>query len=86
MDPIFHACFVRDRFRCRHCNNSNNLHPHHIVYRSHGGKDELNNLVTLCSFCHLEGVHKKKLILEVLQVLENDVIVRFTRVGKWKPC
>lgn len=43
------------------------------------------NLITLCSSCHIDGVHGGKLLLEVLEVLENDVVVKFTRVGKWKP-
>ena len=53
--------------------------------RSHGGKDELNNLITLCPCCHLEGVHRVNLLIEVIEVLENDLIVKFTRKGNWKP-
>jgi 5-methylcytosine-specific restriction endonuclease McrA len=29
---------------------------HHIVHRSQGGSDELDNLVTLCRYCH-DRVH-----------------------------
>lgn len=85
MLPIYRSCFIRDGWKCRFCNNRNGIHPHHIILKSHGGLDKLNNLITLCAFCHLEGIHKKKLLLEVLQILENDVVVRFTRKGKWKP-
>ena len=28
------------------------MHAHHIIYRSQGGADTLDNLVTLCEFCH----------------------------------
>jgi 5-methylcytosine-specific restriction endonuclease McrA len=31
--------------------------PHHLVFRSKGGGDELENLVSLCTWCHLFGVH-----------------------------
>jgi hypothetical protein len=34
-----------------------NLHDHHIVFRSAGGSDDLDNRVTLCAFHHLRGVH-----------------------------
>jgi hypothetical protein len=32
-------------------------HAHHVEFRSHGGGDELENLVAMCSFHHLRGVH-----------------------------
>jgi hypothetical protein len=85
MQPIYQRCFARDGWKCRHCQDRNGIHPHHVVYRSHQGPDALNNLITLCACCHLEGIHGGKLKLEVIEVLENDVIVKFTRVGKWKP-
>ena len=31
--------------------------PHHIVKRSQGGSDGRSNVVTLCTECHLNGVH-----------------------------
>lgn len=77
--------FVRDNWKCRHCRDRNALHPHHVVYQSHGGPDSMNNLVTLCNQCHIDGVHGGKLLVEVTQVLENDLVVKFHRVGKWKP-
>jgi len=44
----------RDRYRCRApgCGNSRFLEVHHIKPRSRGGKNTLDNLVTLCSGCH----------------------------------
>jgi hypothetical protein len=32
-------------------------HAHHVVYRAQGGGDERENLVTLCAYHHLRGVH-----------------------------
>jgi hypothetical protein len=33
------------------------LHVHHVTFRSHGGGDEPENLVSLCPTHHLHGVH-----------------------------
>jgi 5-methylcytosine-specific restriction endonuclease McrA len=33
-------------------------HAHHVLYRSHGGGDEPENLVALCAAHHLHGVHR----------------------------
>jgi len=34
---------------------------HHLTYRSHGGGDDGENLISLCSFCHLDGEHGGRL-------------------------
>jgi hypothetical protein len=31
--------------------------PHHLKFRSQGGGEEDENLVALCAWCHLEGIH-----------------------------
>lgn len=51
----------RDNYTCRQCrkNANSELHVHHIVFRSNGGTDTKNNLVTLCKLCH-DKLHKKK--------------------------
>ena len=82
---ITDALYKRDGWKCRHCKSRNGLHPHHVVFQSHGGKDELNNLLTLCAECHLIGVHGGKLRIEVIAILENDLLVRFVRVNRWMP-
>jgi hypothetical protein len=38
-----------------------NLHDHHIRFRSAQGSDEPDNRVTLCAFHHLRGVHAARL-------------------------
>lgn len=50
--------YVRDRWRCQSpvC-TSRNVTPHHVVFRSRGGGEERENLVSLCEKCHLELVH-----------------------------
>lgn len=47
----------RDFNCCCLCSNTNYLHVHHIVTRGAGGKNEYNNLVTLCPKCHTEKAH-----------------------------
>jgi len=50
----------RDRYTCQKCRKNKEglvLHVHHIVFRSHGGTNAPNNLVTLCAPCH-DQVHK----------------------------
>ena len=51
----------RDNYTCQQCkkNADSELHIHHIVFRSNGGTDTKNNLVTLCKPCH-DKLHKKK--------------------------
>jgi predicted restriction endonuclease len=46
----------RDGWRCQTCGRSENLHVHHMVFRSQLGDDVEENLITLCSNCH-QKVH-----------------------------
>jgi hypothetical protein len=39
------------------CTSLQNLHDHHVRFRSAGGGDALDNRITLCAFHHLRGVH-----------------------------
>lgn len=53
----------RDGHKCQNPNCQNKQkHPilvlHHIVYRSDGGSDSPNNLITLCTQCHTPKNHK----------------------------
>jgi 5-methylcytosine-specific restriction endonuclease McrA len=49
----------RDNWRCQFCGTQSNLQVHHIVYRSHGGPDSEDNLITPCVTCH-EQIHLGK--------------------------
>ncbi len=45
----------RDKYKCQCCKGKSKdtrLEVHHIVFRSQGGSDEAENLITLCSKCH----------------------------------
>lgn len=45
---------ARDGYRCQQCGSSGPLCVHHVVYRSDGGSDDLDNLATLCVECHTD--------------------------------
>ena len=42
----------RDNYKCLLCGNYTTAPPHHIIYKSEGGKDELGNLATICTKHH----------------------------------
>ena len=45
----------RDKYTCQHCKiKQGTLEVHHIIFRSNGGSDEPDNLITLCRQCHRE--------------------------------
>jgi hypothetical protein len=76
---------ARDEWRCRHCKFRQNLHVHHIVFRSEMGPDETWNLVTLCHACH-SGVHQGKLYIdEETPGKGADSELIFTRCEGWRP-
>ena len=43
----------RDGWRCQKCRSLENLQVHHKIRRSQQGNDALDNLVTLCAYCHV---------------------------------
>jgi 5-methylcytosine-specific restriction endonuclease McrA len=43
----------RDGWRCQRCGSLENLQVHHKIKRSQRGNDSLENLVTLCAYCHM---------------------------------
>jgi hypothetical protein len=50
--------YERDRQRCQSpCCGRRDVTPHHLRFRSHGGDDSDENVTSLCTWCHLEGIH-----------------------------
>lgn len=47
------AVLQRDEFKCQICERDHGLHIHHIVPRAIGGRHVPENLITLCSGCHM---------------------------------
>jgi 5-methylcytosine-specific restriction endonuclease McrA len=43
----------RDQWKCQKCGSLENLQLHHRIKRSKQGNDALENLVTLCAYCHM---------------------------------
>ena len=53
----------RDNYTCQCCkgkHKDSKLEVHHIVFRSQGGSDEAENLITLCHTCHTD-LHSGKI-------------------------
>lgn len=53
--------FARDNYTCQCCGKSKGktLQTHHIIYRSNGGTNRVDNLITVCTDCHTSENHKK---------------------------
>ena len=57
------AILHRDNYTCQCCGKKNcRLEVHHIKFRSNGGTDDEENLITLCEDCH-KGVHAGIVVL-----------------------
>ena len=57
------AILHRDNYTCQCCGKKNcRLEVHHIRFRSNGGTDDEENLITLCEDCH-KGVHAGTIVL-----------------------
>ena len=57
----------RDDYTCQCCKGKrkdSKFEVHHIVYRSHGGSNEANNLITLCRTCH-KKIHSGDIKLNI---------------------
>jgi hypothetical protein len=51
--------YQRDRYCCQSpCCGRRDVTPHHLRFRSHGGDDSEENVTSLCTWCHLEGIHR----------------------------
>jgi hypothetical protein len=57
--------FARDNYTCQVCKKSVGkiLQTHHILYKSCGGTDRVDNLITVCTDCHTSANHKEGGIL-----------------------
>jgi 5-methylcytosine-specific restriction endonuclease McrA len=77
----------RDKWRCIVCRYRQDLHAHHIVFRSQGGPDASYNLLTVCTNCH-EAIHSRYVIIMPLvegHLINADEGVKQLWVNGWKP-
>jgi hypothetical protein len=52
--------FARDNYTCQVCKKQNKiLQTHHIIYKSEGGSNRANNLITVCTDCHTHENHQQ---------------------------
>ena len=65
----FKQVLKRDNFKCVICGQHSSLHIHHIMPFALGGKNTLENLVTLCANCH-KAVHTGDIFL----IVEGSVL------------
>lgn len=78
----------RDNSLCRVCGKPSS-DIHHIVYRSHGGTNDIRNLIALCRGCH-DNAHKdEKVMREYLMGLQREIYGRFDvddvkKKNKWE--
>lgn len=56
----------RDGYTCQLCGSHRDLHVHHVRYRSRGGGDGLENLLTLCHRCHA-WIHAREIDVRPVQ-------------------
>ena len=57
------AILHRDNYTCQCCGKKNcRLEVHHIKFKSNGGTDDEENLITLCEDCH-KGIHTGIVVL-----------------------
>lgn len=79
----------RDGYKCRvpQCKRRNNLHTHHIIFRSHGGDDVSWNLLTLCNDCH-SALHDRYLVIHSADgsdLIDANKGVKFQFINGWLP-
>jgi 5-methylcytosine-specific restriction endonuclease McrA len=70
-----HGYTTADIILCEVC-SAVGVDIHHIVFKSHGGSDEVSNLVALCRDCHSKA-HSDKQFNESLKNEEDKRNSRF---------
>lgn len=56
--------FARDQYTCQVCKQKGEiLNTHHLIYRSYGGSNRVDNLVTVCTDCHTHENHQSGNVL-----------------------
>lgn len=59
-EETYNKVMQRDKYKCRLCGTSLNLHLHHIDGRGKDLTNNVDNCIILCENCHLNIVHKNQ--------------------------
>lgn len=81
------AILYRDEFRCQYCGNTPQdgvkLHIDHIIPKSKGGTDDIDNLITSCQICNwgktdvlLDEKPVVKISAKAFEILSQEVLSR----------
>lgn len=77
-ENIRKSIILRDNCKCMECGKSNCvLEVHHIVPKRLKGKNNQDNLITLCSNCHQKTEGKEELFIKHYQNMINGKNIRF---------
>ena len=72
----------RDNYTCQYCKKQNiKLHVHHIIFKSKGGTDRSDNLITLCEQCH-NNLHAGKIQLTIKKMSNNFKVASHLNILK----
>ena len=74
---------MQDVISCEACGKQGRIDGggydlHHIVYRSQGGTDEVENCILLCRRCH-DKAHATKLNKDELQLIHNYTLTGMSK-------
>jgi len=60
-----------ENFLCENC-GAVAVDIHHIVFKSHCGTDNINNLIALCRNCHIKAHNNKQFNNELKEKKDNE--------------
>lgn len=73
-ESIRQQCLKRDKRKCKMCGSKKSLQVHHIIEysKSRALREELSNLITLCSYHHRSIKGNEKHYVEYFHSLLNE--------------
>ena len=71
----FFDYIISEYIPCEHC-SSPAVDIHHILFKSHGGKDEIMNLIALCRDCHNRAHNEPDFNNYLKQIHETNIKYR----------